>query len=538
MNIREYYENKLEKLEHIDVRKEERVTRDETREIKNIYIIGICGTAMGSLAGLLRQAGYEVFGYDEGAYPPISTMLKDIRITIDTNCDAKTQKKIQSSDIVVVGNAIGPMHEVVEYARSIHKPLVSLPEVLDTCVFKKRKRIVIAGTHGKTTTTGIVTSIFNEAEKVGEIVNPGYLIGGVMQGKTTGFDLGTVANEGYFIIEGDEYDTSYFDKRPKFLTYEGDGGIITSIELDHLDIYTDLKDYEKAFQFFIESLPKEGTTLIANHPDVSRVADRALQDQGGVKQATHILTYAVREEDIKENSEEIADVYLRDIVQENGTQKGSFVYKGKNVGEIQTKMSGRHNLMNVAGAAGLAYSYGISFDSIAKGIKNFSGMKRRQEVVYDGYATLIDDFAHHPTAVEETIAGIKKLYQGRRLIVLFEPRSNSSRRKIFQDPYIAALKDVECVIIKQPAVRHNDIADNYIDVKQMVKDLTREGANHPSENMQEISKAYSTADTQETIDVVEKNLKKDDVILMMSNGSLDGIRESLNVLLLQYEKTQ
>jgi len=538
MNIQTYYGKKLEVLEHADVRKGERGKVPQTTEIKKIYIIGICGTAMGSLAGLLKQAKYEVFGCDEGIYPPMSTMLDELGIEIDITPSSESlsdtaQEKVRHSDIVVVGNAIGPNHAVVTYARSAGKSLVSLPEALDLCVFQGRKRLVIAGTHGKTTTTGIVTSIFKEAARVGEIADPGYLIGGVMQGATTGFDLGKVS-AGYFIIEGDEYDTAYFDKRPKFLTYGGDGGIVTSIELDHLDIYNDLEDYEQAFQFFIEGLPTSGHTLIAHHPDVARVAKKALQSRDGVdssmdslEKASHILTYGIEREELVADKggsadvEENADVYLKNVVVTNGVQKGIFVYKGQELGEIRTRMSGRHNLMNVVGAAGLAYAYGISFDVIVRGIEQSSGMKRRQEVVHDGYATLIDDFAHHPTAVEETIAGIKKLYEGRRLIALFEPRSNTSRRKVFQDSYIAALRAADCVIIKQPLLRHNDNPENYIDATQMVRELSEKGV-----------ESYATDTPEQTLEVMQKIIKKEDVILTMSNGSFDGVRESLQKLLI------
>lgn len=512
-----YYGNKLEVLEHATLRKEQRI--DPPEEIKNIYIIGICGTAMGSLAGLLKQGGYMVHGYDEGVYPPMSTMLESLDITIDTQIN---DEHLQKADVIVVGNAIGPTHVVAEQARSLGKPLVSLPETLDLCVFGNRKRLVIAGTHGKTTTTGIVAAIFKEAtqssvkESSVGFAEPGYLIGGVMQGQTTGFDLGDAkgADEGknsFFIIEGDEYDTAYFDKRPKFLTYGGDGGIVTSIELDHMDIYSDLKDYEQAFRFFVEGLPEPGNLFIAFNPDVMRVCGKG----------KNIKTYGIE----GLNDGEKADVYLKDVANEAGVQKGMFVYLGEDLGELETTMSGSHNLMNIIGAAGLAYSYGVPFEVIKKGIRNFDGMKRRQEVVYDGYATLIDDFAHHPTAVVETIAGIKKMYEGRRLVALFEPRSNTSRRKDFEAPYIESLSQADCVILKQPELRHNDSPENYINTSDMVKSLQEKGIN-----------AYTTSGAQETINRVSEIIVENDVILMMSNGSFDGVREALSMVLLQHEK--
>lgn len=485
MDIKSYYGKKIDKLDYVGLRKEDRVNPPVT--IKKIYIIGICGTAMGSIAGLLKQAGYEVSGWDSGVYPPMSTMLEDLGIEIQTEV---SEDSLADSDIIVVGNAVGPTHEVVSLARTFRKPLVSLSEVLDLCIFKGRKRLVIAGTHGKTTTTGIVAAIFKEAK-----MNPGYLIGGVMQGKSTGFDIG---GGDYFIIEGDEYDTAYFDKRPKFLTYGASGAMVTAIELDHMDIYSDLKDYEKAFSFFAEGLPEGGSLFIADEEAVKRIMK---------KTKANVFIYGF---------EDWCDVYIKNVSQEGLIQKGVLVYKGKELGEIETSMSGKHNLMNIVGAAGLAYSYGISFEDIKSALKNFKGMKRRQEVIADGYATLIDDFAHHPTAVSETIAGIKKLYEGRRLVAIFEPRSNTSRRKEFEKPYVDALSSADLVFIKQPKSRHNDDSENYIDVDKMAEDL-KDSTNFScaSDSPDDIKK------------IALENLNEGDVVLMMSNGSFDGLRESL-----------
>lgn len=484
MDIHTYYGKKLEVLPHAEVRKAAR--NAPPKEIKKVYIVGICGTAMGSIAGLLKQAGYQVGGWDAGVYPPMSTMLETLGITIDTTI---VSDHIDTADVVVVGNAIGPTHEVVEYAREKNMSLVSLSEILDLCIFKGRKRLVIAGTHGKTTTTGIVASIFSTAGK-----DPGFLIGGVMQGADTGFNLGSGE---YFIIEGDEYDTAYFDKRPKFLTYGGDGGMVTSIELDHLDIYSDLEDYTQAFTFFAEQLPSSGHVCVAYNPEI----------QKAFVSTSHVHTYGF---------DEGADIVLTNISQTPTTQKGTLIYHGKELGVIETPLSGKHNLANVIGAAGLAYAYGIPFEDIQKGIIDFKGMKRRQEVVADGYATLIDDFAHHPTAVTETILGIKKRYEGRRLVALFEPRSNTSRRKVFEDAYVKSLLDADLVLIKQPAMRHNDDVHNYINASHMVDILSHKGV-----------PAYTAEQPEKIIEYLKSSLQKRDVILMMSNGSFDGLRESI-----------
>ncbi|MEY2640659.1 MAG: hypothetical protein RL150_52, partial [Candidatus Parcubacteria bacterium] len=258
MNMHEYFEAKLRALPDGEARIFERPALPVSP--KSFHIVGICGTAMGALAGLLRAKGYRVSGSDQTCYPPISTMLETLDVT--THVGNFEAKNIGDTDIVVIGNVARPHNPEAAYAREQQLPQATLPEVLREFVFGDAKRIVVAGTHGKTTTTGLAAAVFEAAGKA-----PGYMIGGVPQGKEHGFALGDGA---YAIFEGDEYDTSYYNKMPKFLQYGAHTGIVTAVELDHLDIYSDFDDYKQAFGFFAENIPADGYLFVNGDSEETR----------------------------------------------------------------------------------------------------------------------------------------------------------------------------------------------------------------------------------------------------------------------------
>jgi len=500
MNKNEYYRNKVEAFNEPE-RLVESVPLPGNP--KKFHIIGICGTAMGALAGLLRDKGYEVSGSDQACFPPISDMLETLDVDVHTG-NYEALNIAEDVDITVIGNVSTPKNPEAAHVRENNLPFTTLPDTLRDYVFGDAKRIVVAGTHGKTTTTGIVTALFDTAKK-----NPGFMIGGVPQGKEKGFSVG---NGDYAIFEGDEYDTSYFNKMPKFLQYGAHTGIVTSLELDHLDIYSDLEDYTQAFNYFAQDIPKDGFLFINGDDDVlTHLKDEAKQCM--------VRTYGFND------SNDIYGKYMRTTPQ--GTQVCTVVVDGEELGEIETPLPGLYNIANCLGALGIALVHGISFEDIQKGLRIFGGMKRRQEVVCEvNGITLIDDFAHHPTSVKATLAGIKEKYAQsetpRRLVAIFEPRSNSSRKKIFEKDYVTSFDSADVVFLKTPKLRHNDDADDFISPEAI-----KAGILARNENAQVF--------THENVDALAEDImstvKEGDIVMMMSNGNFDGLKGKLEAKL-------
>ncbi|MBP7846149.1 MAG: UDP-N-acetylmuramate:L-alanyl-gamma-D-glutamyl-meso-diaminopimelate ligase, partial [Candidatus Pacebacteria bacterium] len=359
-------------------------------------------------------------------------------------------------------------------------------------IFEDALRIVVAGTHGKTTTTGLLAEIFETSGAY-----PGYMIGGVPQGKEHGFAMGSGE---FAIFEGDEYDTSYFNKMPKFLQYGAHTGIVTSVELDHLDIYSDLADYRKAFEFFVSEIPEDGFIFLNGDKDETRSLSMVSK--------SHVMTYGLSDKN---------NITARNLKKENGMQTFDFIYNGATLGQIETSLSGNHNVANILSAIGVALAHGLSFEFIKKGVKNFKGMKRRQEVVGDTNGILlIDDFAHHPTAVRETLFGIKQKYSRRRIVALFEPRSNSSRKKVFEKDYIESFDNADLVFIKIPPFREGDVPEDFMDAKFVAEKVSEKGVPMKvAENVENL------------VEIVWSEIKEGDVVIMMSNGAFDGLKDKL-----------
>jgi len=480
MNFEEYYRAKIDKLPDAQDRIFERNNFPENPN--KFHIIGICGTAMGSLAGLLSKKGYKVSGSDQVCFPPISTMLE--HLDVDTSFGNFEEGNVGDAEVVVVGNVAKPHNPEARFARLNKIPQVTLPEALRNYVFKDAKRIICAGTHGKTTTTGLLAHIFYTAGK-----NPGYMIGGVPQQGEDSFALGSGE---YALFEGDEYDTSYFDKAPKFLHYGAQSAIITSLELDHLDIYDDWTDYKQAFKFLIESMPKDGLLVIS---------DEYLELENLAKKAScKVILYGSQNR------------VAKNIRQEGGYQVFDYTIDSKVIGTLKTPLSGKHNVSNIVAATTLALSEGIEFEDIQKAVLEFSGMKRRQEVKAEiNGITIMDDFAHHPTAVKTTLDGIKKKFHGRRLVALFEPGTNTSRKKIFEKEYIESFDKADVIYIKLPPMKEGDNPADFIDGDYVASEITKHGP-----------KAFSTDNVDDLLDNVVPMLQKDDVVVFMSNRSFDG----------------
>ncbi len=490
---RTYFDTKLSHFDDVSKRLFNRVIPTNPNNIRHIHLSGICGTAMGSLAVLLKKAGYEVSGSDEHCYPPMSNVITELGIIFREGFKVEN---IKDADVIVIGNVCGPDNPEAEYARENNIPTLSLPEAISLFFIKNKKSLVVAGTHGKTTTTGLLSHVFQNAA-----LKPGFMIGGVRQG---GEESAVIGEGGYFISEGDEYDTAYFDKSPKFLHYKPNTAIITSLEFDHVDIYKDFEEYRRAFVFLAQELPSDGNLFL-----------------WGDDEKVHALAAETEAKVTFYGLGKINDIRAEDIVIEEAGQYFSLIVSNVDRGRFFLPLSGKHNLLNALAVCGVSLSEGLSLPYIQQGLASFSGMKRRQEVVYDkNQITIIDDFAHHPTAVLETISGIKSKFKinemGRRLVAFFEPRSATSRRKVFETDYGNSFDEADLVFISTPELRNNDDASQFINPDTVVKQINEKGV---------VASAFKNAD--DLLVGALPLIQKGDVILIMSNGAFDGIHTKL-----------
>ncbi|HLT48188.1 MAG TPA: Mur ligase family protein [Rubricoccaceae bacterium] len=460
--------------------------------VKSVYLVGICGKGMGALAELLVQAGYAVRGSDEAAYPPMSTRLAEAGIPVDEGFSAENLARARP-DLVVVGNAAVPTHPEATYARERGLVQLSFPEALAHFFLRGRRSLVVAGTHGKTTTTGMLVHVFREAG-----LDPGFLVGGVLAG------LGATAAVGsgpHFIVEGDEYDAAYFDKRPKMLHYRPTSAVVTSMEFDHADIYADWDDYREAFVTFAGLVSEGG--LLALHGDDPEV--RALAAHSGGR----VHFYGLEGHD--------DSVSARDLRAGEGGQRFTLVQGGEALGEVFLPLGGRYNVLNALAACALALDEGLGFEAIAGGLATFRGMRRRQEVAGEAAGVLVvDDFAHHPTAVAGTVEGVRERWRDRlrsgRLVAVFEPRSNSSRRKVFEARYGEAFDAADRVFLSTPPLRHNDDAADFLDPEAVAARVAARGV-----------PASAHPGAAELLGPLLDTLRPGDLVLVMSNGSFDGL---------------
>lgn len=464
--------------------------------IRSVFLIGICGTGMGSLAGLLRQAGYLVSGSDANAWPPMSTRLKESGIEVVEGFDAHNLDG--NPDLVIVGNACTPTHPEAARAREAGMLQLSFPEAFAQIFIRDRKSLVVAGTHGKTTTSGLLVHTIQTAG-----LDPTFLVGGVMLNGDTSFGLG---KGGYAIVEGDEYDSAYFDKSPKFMHYRPSSAIVTSMEFDHADIYDDWDDYRGAFERFVALIPRGGTLVLnADDHHVTRLAAHT---------DANVVYYG-------SDSGRDDLVSARNIsVGPSGFEFDLLIPDRPRPIRMSLPVTGRHNLSNALAVAALCWSEGVDMEAVAAAYSTFRGLKRRQEVVahFDD-VMIIDDFAHHPTAVEATIAGVRERWPERRLVAVFEPRSNSSRRKVFESLYVQAFSQSDLAMIAVPPFRHNDDADDFMDVATIRDALAASGV-----------EAFAAPNQEALRDRLANKVKPGDVVLVMSNGGFGGLHGFLTEL--------
>lgn len=459
-------------------------------ENKKFYLIGIGGTGMGAFAGLLKQAGYKVSGSDTKVYPPMSDKLKDWQIEVKSPYQVHNLKT--KPDMVIVGNVASKDNVEAAFVREQGWPYLSFPQALGEFFLKDRRSVVVAGTHGKTTTSALLAHSLAQAK-----LNPGFLIGGIPQNWGESFHFSPELNS-FFVVEGDEYDTAYFDKGPKFLHYQPRFLLCTSLEYDHADIYQNVEQIIVRFTELINLVPPAGHIVLQADSEHLITALKQSKPQAKVE------TYGNN-----------ADFMARDVVQNRQGCSFSVWHKSKNLGDLQIALAGEHNINNALGAYALLLSMGLSHQQIAPGFASFLGVKRRLEEVGEAKGVLvIDDFAHHPSAVKTTIEGAKKKYGARPLWALFEPRSASSCRKVFQADYVKSFLGADQVLLAPPG-RLLAKAE-MLDVKELADQISVK--NIP---------AKATDSIEELIKIVVDTVPDDAVILCMSNGAFGGIHEKI-----------
>jgi UDP-N-acetylmuramate: L-alanyl-gamma-D-glutamyl-meso-diaminopimelate ligase len=457
---------------------------------KHIHLVGICGTAMASLAGMLQQRGFRVTGSDAAAYPPMSDFLASLHIPVSQPFAVENLQP--QPDLVVIGNAISRGNVELEHLLDQRIPFCSLPQILHDEFLRGKEVLVVAGTHGKTTTTSMLSWIFQSAG-----LQPSFLIGGIAENFGSSFQLGQGK---HFILEGDEYDTAFFDKGPKFLHYFPDSVILTSVEFDHADIYKDLDAVETAFRRLVNLVPRRGRIVSFDTGEsVQRCLARAfcpVERYGASPTANW----------------QIADLQLG-----AGRTQWSVLRDGQPWADFEFALAGEYNVWNATAAGALAAGCGISKEQIAEALATFKSVKRRLEIraVVNG-VTIIDDFAHHPTAIAGTLTALRARYPGGRLWAILEPRSNTLRRNVLQSDLARSLALADEVVVAN-VFRSESIPEaerlNVAALAAQIQQHTRR------------ARIVPTADA--IVQLVAPEMRPGDVVAILSNGGFGGIYEKL-----------
>jgi len=455
------------------------------QNLRKVHFTGVCGTAMGSLAAALRDRGVEVTGSDDNVYPPMSTFLEGKGITISKGF--RPENIPSDADFVVIGNAMTRGNPEVEAILNRKLLYYSLPEALKIFFLRGRHNLVVTGTHGKTTTTSLLAWIFESAG-----LAPSWLIGGIPNNLGQGCRLG---DSKYFILEGDEYDTAFFDKRSKFVHYLPELLIVNNIEFDHADIFRDLEDVMTSFRRLVQIVPSEGMVLLnGDDPNCRALAEKCpapLVEVGFSPNAGN----------------HIGDVHY-------GRESSSFTLFGE---RFEIPMIGEFNVRNAAMAVSAAHFYNVPFAEIRKALQTFTGIRRRQEVRGEaGGVTVIDDFGHHPTAIAQTLEGLRVKFPGAKLWAVFEPRSNTTRRAVFQEVLPKAFAGADGVVLAQVARMDQLPPDQRLNPEKVVSDLKSAG-----------KQAFYEPDTAAIINRVTGLSGQGDVVVVFSNGGFDNIHTKL-----------
>ncbi len=469
--------------------------------MKNVHLIAACGVGMASLAGMLREKGYRVTGSDANVYPPMSAQLETLGIRLSSPYAAENIP--DDAEAVIVGNAISRGNPEAQEAERRGLPILSMPQAVAEHFIGELDSIVVAGTHGKTTTSALAAwSLFALRD------DPSFLIGGVPGNFPVSYRVGKGPR---FVIEGDEYDTAYFDKGPKFLHYRPKVVLLTSIEFDHADIYRDLAHVRESFRRLAAILPPDGLLVAcADYRDVVEVAAGA---------RCPVVFYST-----KDGATGQAGGREHWSVRGTGEADGMTAFRmenGEQALDFRFPLPGIHNAANAAGVAIVLMRLGFPHDLVASAFERFAGVRRRQEVVGEFRGILvIDDFAHHPTAVRETVRAVRARYPGRRIVAVFEPRSNTSRRKVFQREFTEALAEADAVIVAGVFGADRIPDGERLSPEDVVAGLRAMG--RPAEFIR---------DVDDIVARIEGGCKPGDLVLLMSNGGFGGIQDKLRSIL-------
>ncbi len=455
-----------------------------------VHLVAICGSGMGSLAGLLAEAGHEVRGSDKAFYPPMSERLE--AWGIPTIRGFNPEHIEPGTDLVVVGNACRKDNPEARAAIDGGFTVKSFPQTLSELFIRDKRSVMVAGTHGKTTTTALISYLLVQAGR-----DPGFLVGGVPQNFGKSFRLGAGPE---FVVEGDEYDSAFFDKRPKFVHYRPDLVVLTSVEFDHADIYADMDAYRKSFLVLVEMIPPEGLLVAyAEDPEVAALANRA---------ACPKATYGFSEE---------AAWRALDLSARGRSTRFRLVRQGAEDEILEVPLSGRHNVANTLAALVVADYLGIGPHRAAGLLAGFTGVARRmQERGTAAGVTVVDDFAHHPTEVTETVRAVRERWPDAHLVAVFEPRTNTSRRRFFQDRYPESFGGADRVVIVPPFDTSKIPEHERFDSAALVEALRSRGQD-----------AILLANADEVVARLAPGLPPGAVVLVMSNGAFGSIHEKL-----------
>ena len=472
--------------------------------MKSLYFIGIAGTAMGNLAIALSQRGFSVSGSDTGVYPPMSTMLDHYAISYFQEFSEENLKKV-NPDLVIIGNAMSRGNVEVEYVLNHHIPYSSMPEIIHDEIIGSNSAIVITGTHGKTTTTSMTAMIFETAGR-----KPGFVIGA----KPGNFDHGCrpipeelhASGNGVCIIEGDEYDSAFWDKRSKFFHYPPSIAVINAIEFDHSDIFTSIDDILKSFRLFLRLIPSNGLLLLnADDKEAYAMKDHAYST---------VETFSVE-----------GNGHWNARIQHQVDGKTTFTcsYNDSLLGTFTIPMIGTHNVRNALASIACAYHSGISIDDIASGLMAFIPPKRRLEIIgHWNDCMIIDDFAHHPTAIKETIQALRQAYPEQKIHAIFEPRSNTTTRNIFQRELGECFLGVQSIVLGPINRPERFTEDERLNVDQFIADYARHDI--PVKAIREEANDWGI----HALEFLSRNAQKGDIILLMSNGNIGTLRMLLS----------
>ncbi|MFZ5864314.1 MAG: UDP-N-acetylmuramate--L-alanine ligase [Thermodesulfobacteriota bacterium] len=456
----------------------------------HVHLMGICGTAMATLAGMFQRAGFRVTGSDQACYPPMSDFLNQLGIPVMEGFRGENLQP--RPDLVVVGNVIRKVNPEAVGVEQSGIPFTSFPRALIRYFAQDRTRVVVTGTHGKTTVSSMIMWILRH-----EGLDPGFMIGGVPLNTENDAQAGQGP---HFVIEGDEYDTAYFDKRPKFLLYQPHVAVMTSVEFDHGDIYESLDEIQTQFQLFAGTIPEDGYLVF--HGADARAREVA-------------ACAACRTESYGLSAE--CDWAADALKETDSGIEARITHERHVVAQGSLPMMGRHNVLNALASITIAARLGVEPERALKALQSFRGVKRRQQVLNgDGRILVIDDFAHHPTAVRLTCDAVRSRFPGRRLVAVFEPRTNTSRRSIFQHDYVEAFLAADLIALREPPNVEQIPESERFSSERLAHDLKRRNVD-----------AHAFPDSDKILEFLTKALHDGDVVLIMSNGSFDNLATRL-----------